>query len=98
VTLDFAGAIKKALDATTADDQVEADVDELVKRIAASGPAGFKPQAPTEGQLEAITRQAIATHGLLKVFEQAIVDEVIRAATGKPAAASPMGAGASTTK
>jgi len=98
MTLDFAGAIKKALDSSTADDQVTADIDGLVKRIAASGPAGFKAQAPTDGQLEAITRQAIAEHGLLKVIEQALVDEVIRAVNGKSAAASPVGAGAASTK
>lgn len=80
--IDFSGALKKGLDSTKADDQVQADVDALIKRIAESVPAGSGAKAapPTEGQLAAIAKQAIQDHQLMAVLEQAIVDEVVRSA------------------
>jgi hypothetical protein len=79
--MDFAGAIKKALDATTADEQIAKDITDLCARLT-DGKGYTVP--PTAGQIEAITLQAIQEQGLIGMIQKAIVDEAIRAATSKP--------------
>jgi len=87
----FADAIKKALDKTTADEAVTADIEALNARLQASAartaPEGKAPAkvSATDEQVAALARSAIQAHGLLGIIEDAIVAEVVSAAKAAPA-------------
>lgn len=96
---DFAGAIKKALDGSDVDEQIQSKVEHLIQnqkdaaaRIVDEGKAPKAVKPHEDEQVRLIATQAIEQSSLMSDLKAALIEECVSAA--RPKAEKSTGAGA----